>query len=82
VRYAPPGRELAVPDLSADVSAVRAALQAGSARGVQLRALLFPPSTLRWASSSVGEQLGTAMDRVDDAISAVTRPLRRRAAAR
>jgi hypothetical protein len=78
-RYAPPESQLRE-DLQQDAAVVRAALQAQAPRLVRLRAALFAPSTLRWAASSLGERLGRIMDAVDDTISAVTRPVRRRAA--
>jgi hypothetical protein len=49
---------------------------------VRLRAVLFPPSTLRWAATSLGSRLSRIMDAVDDSIAAITRPIRRRAAVR
>ncbi|MCU1601883.1 MAG: transglutaminase domain protein [Frankiales bacterium] len=78
-RYAPPERQ-AREDLSAEVAGVRSALQAQASRTVRMRALLFAPSTLRWAVGSVGEQFARIMDAVDDTISAITRPIRRAAA--
>jgi hypothetical protein len=78
-RYAPPESQLRE-DLQQDAAVVRGALQAQAPRLVRLRAALFAPSTLRWAGSSLGERLGRIMDAVDDTISAVTRPVRRRAA--
>ncbi len=80
-RYAPPGRDVG-PDLRADVASVRSALQEGATTPARLRAALFPSSTLRWASRGVGDRLTDLLDGVDDAISALTRPLRRRAATR
>ncbi len=80
-RYAPPGRD-AGGDLRADVTTVRTALREGSTTPVRLRAALFPSSTLRWASQGVGDRLTDLLDRLDNAISAATRPLRRRAATR
>jgi hypothetical protein len=44
--------------------------------------VLFPPSTLRWAGTSLGSRLSRIMDAVDDSIAAITRPIRRRAAVR
>jgi hypothetical protein len=58
---------------------VRSALQAQAPRSVRLRAVLFPPSTLRWAGTSLGSRLSRIMDAVDDSIAAITRPIRRRA---
>jgi hypothetical protein len=80
-RYAPPGRDAGT-DLRPDVEAVRAALQAGSALRVRLRAKLFPSSTLQWVSHGIGERSADLLDHLDDAISAATRPLRRKAATR
>ena len=75
-RYAPPERQRRE-DLARDSALVRAALQAQASRSVRLRALLFPPSTLRWLASSLGERFGRIMDAVDDTISLLTRPVRR-----
>jgi transglutaminase-like putative cysteine protease len=75
-RYAPPESQHRE-DLAAAVATVRNALQAQARRSVRLRAILFPPSTLRWAGSALGSRLGRIMDAVDDGIAAVTRPLRR-----
>lgn len=80
-RYAPPESQRRE-ELAADSAAVRAALQAQAPRSVRLRALLFPPSTLRWAASAIGWRLGRTMDRVDDTIALLTRPLRRAASTR
>ncbi|MDX6218790.1 MAG: hypothetical protein QOJ48_471 [Frankiales bacterium] len=77
-RYAPPEQQ-ASEDLSLDVALVRSALQAQAPRSVRLRAVLFPPSTLRWAGTSLGSRLSRIMDAVDDSIAAITRPIRRRA---
>jgi transglutaminase-like putative cysteine protease len=78
-RYAPPESQLRE-DLMPDAVTVRVALQAQAARSVRWRARLFPPSTLRWAGASLSSRLTRIMDAVDDTISAVTRPIRRRAA--
>jgi transglutaminase-like putative cysteine protease len=78
VRYAPPGREVGG-DLTPDNAAVRAGLQSLASRTVRLRALLFPPSTLRWVSEGIGERLSQVLNAFDDALSALTRPIRRRA---
>ncbi|MFN2540528.1 MAG: transglutaminaseTgpA domain-containing protein [Mycobacteriales bacterium] len=80
-RYAPPESQLRE-DLARDSATVRAALQAQASRSVRLRALLFPPSTLRWASTSLSARLFRIMDAVDDTIAAITRPVRRRTASR
>ncbi|MCW2598363.1 MAG: transglutaminase domain protein [Frankiales bacterium] len=80
-RYAPPGRDAGT-DLRADVAVVRSALQRSSPAWVRLRARLFPSSTLQWASHELGERGADLLDVMDDAIAAVTRPLRRRAATR
>lgn len=77
-RYAPPERQQRE-DLAGAVATVRAALQAQASRTVRLRALLFAPSTLRWAVGSLGERLARVLDAVDDTIAAVTRPVRRAA---
>jgi transglutaminase-like putative cysteine protease len=80
-RYAPPGREGAA-NLRPDVATVRAALQSQASPSIRLRARLFPPSTLQWASTGLGERSARLLERLDDGISALTRPLRRRAATR
>jgi transglutaminase-like putative cysteine protease len=80
-RYAPPGREVTT-DLRSEVATVRAALQGNASWSVRVRARLFPPSTLQWAATGLGELTGRLMGRLDDGIAAVTRPLRRRATAR
>ena len=80
-RYAPPGR-VGVADLRPDVATVRAALQNQASLRVRLRARAFPASTLQWASAGLGERTARLMGRLDDAISAITRPLRRRSATR
>jgi hypothetical protein len=81
-RYAPPGRDSDDPRLRADVATVRTALQDSAPLRVRLRALLVPSSTLTWAVRGAGDRLADALEAVDDAISAVTRPLRRRTASR
>jgi transglutaminase-like putative cysteine protease len=78
-RYAPPGRDAGT-DLRPDVEAVRAALHGSSSLRVRLRAKLFPSSTLQWAVHGIGERSADLLDALDDAIAAVTRPLRRKAA--
>ena len=76
VRYAPPERQRRE-DLSGQSAVVRAALHAQASRSVRLRALLFPPSTLRWLAGSIGERLGRIMEALDDTIALLTHPLRR-----
>jgi hypothetical protein len=49
---------------------------------VRLRATFFPTSTLRWATSGIADRVTALLNGVDDAISAVTRPIRRRATPR
>jgi hypothetical protein len=77
-RYAPPESQRRE-DQAADAAVLRSALQAQAPRTVRLRALLFPPSTLRWAAGSLGSRLSRIMDAVDDTIAAITRPVRRAA---
>jgi hypothetical protein len=79
-RYAPAGRQ-APGDLASDVAVVRAALQGHASARVRLRAKYLPPSTLAWVAHSLGERVADVLDKVDDTISAVTRPVRRRATA-
>ncbi|MCU1592626.1 MAG: transglutaminase-like superfamily protein, partial [Frankiales bacterium] len=76
-RYAPPGRASGA-DLRPQVALVRATLQEGSPARTRAKALLFPRSTWQWAYHGLGERLADVLDRLDDGISAVTRPLRRR----
>ncbi len=80
-RYALPGR-LQDCDLRPDVSEVRDALQECSPTLVRLRAAVLPPSTLGWATHGVGERLADLMERFDNGLAALSRPFRRRAAAR
>ena len=81
VRYAPPARQREF-DLAADVAAVRSALWHASSTSVRLRAQLFAPSTLDWATHGVGQAVGRVFDVLDEIIAALTRPLRRRAVPR
>ena len=84
VRYAPPSRHRE-PDRAfdmSDVAAVRSGLWQTSSTGARLRAQLFAPSTLTWATRGVGDRVGRVLDAVDEAIATVTRPLRRRVAPR
>jgi transglutaminase-like putative cysteine protease len=76
-RYAPPGRTAGLDDLSADVATVRRALLAGGPGPVRLRATVLPRSTLRWLSTGVGRWVAAVLDRIDEAVAAVTRPVRR-----
>jgi transglutaminase-like putative cysteine protease len=78
-RYAPPERQLDV-NLRPQVQVLRAALQDSAPLRVRLRARFATPSTLRWAADCVGNAVAAVTNRLDDAISAVTRPLRRAAA--
>ena len=78
-RYAPPG-SAATLHLRAEVAVVRAALQTTAPLPVRLRAKYAPPSTVRWVAHTVGEAVADVLDKVDDVISATTRPLRRRIA--
>lgn len=76
-RYAPPGSATSQ-HLRAEVSVVRSALQATVPPSVRLRARYAPPSTVRWVGRAVSQAVAGVFDRVDDVISAATRPLRRR----
>lgn len=60
-----------------DVALVRHALLRRAGRGTRLRAVLAPPSTLRWASSGLGGFVADSLDRFDGASSAVSHRLRR-----
>jgi transglutaminase-like putative cysteine protease len=80
-RYARPGSG-GGSDLSGDVRAVRHALLEAAPARVRLRATFFPTSTLRWATSGIADRMTALLNGVDDAISAVTRPIRRRATPR
>ncbi len=79
-RYAPPGRQ-ASEDLSAAVATVRSALQETAPARDRLRAKYLPASTLVWVTHGIGERIADLLDKVDEVISAVTRPIRRRATA-
>ncbi len=78
-RYAPPGRQQGLE--SGDATLVRSALQQTATTRVRLRAKYFPPSTVQWAAHVVSERVADLLDTVDDAISRVTRPIRRRTSA-
>ncbi len=80
-RYAPPGR-LPDRDLRPDVTEVREALHAGSATMVRLRAAVFAPSTVGWVTQGVGARLADLMERFDNGLATLSRPLRRRTAIR
>lgn len=80
-RYAPPERQLDI-NLRPQVQVLRAALQECAPLRNRLRARFATPSTLRWAFDAVGDGVAAVTNRLDDAISAATRPLRRRATAR
>ena len=79
-RYAPPERQVAL-NLRPQVALLRAALQDVSPLPARLRARFLTPSTLRWVVEGVGDAMAAVTNRIDDSISALTRPLRRRAAA-
>jgi transglutaminase-like putative cysteine protease len=57
--------------LYADAATVRTALQAGVSRPVRWRALALPPSTLRWAASTIGTKVADLLDGFDNAWSSV-----------
>ena len=73
--------------LLADSRAVREGLRASASRRQRWTARLAPPSTLRWASTALGNGTADVLDRFDAAVSAVgervrhPRGLRRRPAA-
>ena len=79
-RFAPPDRQIGR-DLSGDVALLRAALQDHAPARVRLRARYAPPSTLQWALGGIADGLAFVANGFDDAISAVTRPIRKRASA-
>jgi transglutaminase-like putative cysteine protease len=72
-RYARPGStgETAGTQLHDDARAVRTGLLETAGRGQRWAARLAPPSTLRWASSSLGSATADALDRFDAAVTAV-----------
>lgn len=53
-RYAPPGRRVTESGLAADVAIVRSALRRSCPRSARVRALVLPPSTVRWATERLG----------------------------
>ncbi len=57
--------------LAGDVVVVRSALRHGCARGVRWRAVMCPPSTIRWAAGGAGDVLERSTDRLEDAIATV-----------
>lgn len=76
-RYARPGGTAEdTAALRSDVRTVRTALRRGAARADRVRAVLAPPSTLRWFGAGVGSRIADGLDRVDDLISGATRRLR------
>ena len=77
-RYAPAGRADGS-GLAPDVALVRAALQHSVTPRARARARYLPASTLSWMAHGLGERMADVLDRVDDIISALTRPIRRRA---
>ncbi len=83
-RYAPAGSGDAAGApagaLRADSREVGRALRRGAAPRQRARALLLPPSTLRWASSRAGSRTADLLDAVDSLVSLVGRRLRRRPA--
>jgi transglutaminase-like putative cysteine protease len=79
-RYARPGSAGDGTGLRADAGTVRRALLASAPGRLRARALLAPPATLRWMAHASGERVADALDRVDDAVSAVSRRLHRRPA--
>ncbi len=78
-RYAPADRRRTV-DLRPEVAAVRAGLQDTASTSTRLRVRYAPPSTLRWAGTTVADTLARTLNRFDDGVAALTRPLRRVAA--
>ena len=75
-----PGASPTGPSMRADAALVRAALLASTSRRVRWRARLAPPSTLRWASGSLGSATADLLDRLDGLVTAVGERLRRRRA--
>jgi transglutaminase-like putative cysteine protease len=61
--------------LRSDAAVVRAALLAAAGRRARWRARLLPTSTLHWAASRSGTFVADALDRFDEAWSAVRRRL-------
>lgn len=76
LRYAPPGRA-SHHDLRAEGLAVRRALRSRASRVRRWRAVLAPPSALRWATHAVSERVADVLDVVDRVVSVVSAPLRR-----
>jgi transglutaminase-like putative cysteine protease len=72
-RFAPPGRAR-VAGLFADVALVRRGLLATAPRVVRLRAVVAPPSTLRWLAHLLSERVADVLDAVDRVLSVVGRP--------
>jgi hypothetical protein len=68
-------------NLRPQVALLRTALQDSAPLPARLRARFATPSTLRWAVDGVARGVAAVTNRFDDTISALTRPLRRRAAA-
>jgi len=80
VRYAPPGSAGGGGALASDSAHVRHELRSTARRSRRLRAVLLPPSTVRWMASGAGSACADVLDAVDRAFSAVGRRLRRRPA--
>lgn len=76
VRYAPPGRERH-DDLRSEGAVVRRALRTEASRARRWRALLAPPSALRWAGHTGSERIADVLDVADRVVSALTAPVRR-----
>ncbi|MCW2607401.1 MAG: transglutaminase protein [Frankiales bacterium] len=74
-RYARPGSATSQ-DWRPDVRTVRTALLRGSTLPVRVRALVAPPSTLRWAATGTARRLADVLDRVDDLLGGIARRLR------
>lgn len=72
-RYARPGStdEAAGDELHDDARTVRGGLRDSATRSQRWRARLAPPSTLQWATSSLGSATADVLDRFDAAVSAV-----------
>ena len=79
-RYARPGGTAlpsALTSLRSDVILLRRTLQQDAPVRVRLRARLFAPSTLSWATSSLGSAIADLLDRADELWASVAARLRR-----
>ncbi len=59
-----------------DVATVRSAMRGARSGRTRWRARFLPPSTLRWATSSLGTAIADALDRLDRAMTGAGRRLR------